>query len=63
MTVDQNAIPLAPDSGEASTRFEWLSAEEINAGPGEPEDHADFVSGLLTPPPASPTWPRVYPGL
>jgi hypothetical protein len=64
MRVDQNSIPFAPDNGDASSRFGWLSAEEISAGPGgEPEDHADSVSGLVMPSPASPIWPRVYPGL
>jgi len=64
MTVDQNSTPFAPDRGEVSSRFEWLSAEEISAGPGgKPQDHADSLSGLVMPSPASPTWPRVYPGL
>ena len=41
MTVDQNLTPVAPESGEASSRFGFLSAEEINeALGGEADDRA-----------------------
>jgi hypothetical protein len=64
MTVDQSLTPFALDRGEALSRFEWLSADDINeALGGEPDDGADSVSGSLMPPPAFPAWPRVYPGL
>ena len=34
MTVDQSLTPVAPESGEASSRFGLLSAEEINEALG-----------------------------
>ena len=64
MTVDQNVIRIALDSGEASSWFGWLSAEDINeALDEEPDDRAKTVPGSLMAPPALPVWPRVYPGL
>ena len=64
MTVDQSLIPVALDRGEASSRFEWLSAEDINeAVGGEAGDDAETAPGSLVTPPAFPVWPRVYPGL
>jgi hypothetical protein len=64
MTVDQNVLRIAPDSGEASSVFGWLSAEDINeALDEEPDDRARTVPGSLMALPASPAWPRVYPGL
>jgi hypothetical protein len=64
MTIDQSLTSFAPDRGEASSRFEWLPTEEIGGTfSGGPDDHADTVPQPLIPPSASPTWPRVYPGL
>jgi hypothetical protein len=64
MMVDQSLTPVASDRGEILSRFEWLSAEEINEAPsGKPDDHAETVPGSLIAPPAFPAWPRVYPGL
>jgi hypothetical protein len=64
MTVDQSVTPLALNSGEASSRFGWLSAEDIDEALGaEPDNDAEAIAGSLMPPPAFPAWPRVYPGL
>jgi len=64
MTVDQSVTPFAPDSGEALSRFGFLSAEDINEAPdAELDDRAETVPGSLMGLTASPTWPRVYPGL
>ncbi len=64
MTVDQSSIPAALERGEASSRFGWLSVEEVSKAFGEePAGHAEAAPGLLMPPLASPIWPRVYPGL
>ena len=64
MTIDQSWTPVAPDRGEVSSRFGWLSAEEVSPGLGaEADGHAEAAPEPLMPPPALPTWPRVYPGL
>ena len=64
MTVDQSLTRFAFDRGEASSRFGFLSAEEIDEALGaEPDNDAEPVSGSLPPPPVVPVWPRVYPGL
>ncbi len=64
MTVDRCSTRFAPDRGEASSRFGWLTAQEIDeAVGGKADDGGDVVSGALAPPPVYPAWPRVYPGL
>ena len=64
MTVDQSVTPFAPDSGEALSRFGFLSAEDINeALGGEADDFASPAPASLIAPTAFPAWPRVYPGL
>ena len=64
MTVDQSLTSVAPESGEASSRFGFLSAEDINeALGGEADDFADTAPAPLIAPTAFPAWPRVYPGL
>jgi hypothetical protein len=64
MTVDQSLTPVAPESGEASSRFGFLSAEDINeALGGEADDFASPAPASLIAPTAFPAWPRVYPGL
>jgi hypothetical protein len=64
MTVDQSSTSFALDRGEVSFRFGWLSVEKISGTrSGEAEEGAEAASGHLMPPPASPIWPRVYPGL
>lgn len=64
MTVDQNLIPVAPGGAEISSRFGFLSTEEINEAPGEePDDLAETVPGVVMAPPVLPAWPRIYPGI
>ena len=64
MTIDQSLNPVALERREASSRFGWLSVEEVSkAFAEEPAGHAEAAPGPLMPPPASPIWPRVYPGL
>jgi hypothetical protein len=63
MTTNLNLTSFAPEGGEASYWFEWLSTEEITeALGGEPDDHGETVPRPSMQP-AFPTWPRVYPGL
>ncbi len=63
MTVDQITISFGPDRVEDSSLFEWLSAEEMNEGiGGEPDDLEHETPDRLMPP-ATPSWPRIYPGL
>ena len=64
MTVNQSSIPVAVDEAEAQRRSGWLSsAETSEVSSGEPDDRLEAVTDALMPPPARPTWPRVYPGL
>ena len=64
MTVDQSLTPVSPDRGDVSSRFGFLSAEDINeALGGEADDFASPAPALLIAPTAFPAWPRVYPGL
>ena len=53
MTVDQSLTPVAPESGEASSRFGFLSAEDINeALGGEADDFASPAPASLIAPTA-----------
>jgi hypothetical protein len=64
MTIDQSLTSFAPDRWEASSRFGWLRTEEIGETfSGGPDDQAEALPQPLVSPSASPTWPRVYPGL
>ena len=64
MTVDQSLTPVAPDRGDVSSRFGFLSTEDINETLGsEADDFASPAPASLIVLMAFPAWPRVYPGL